>query len=255
MAGNTKSFNLTNVASKSFTLILKAFDYALTFLFRIKQKIQITFVSHASMKAISNIVIKKIKMTISSVKFLAYNLLALNLKPVRIVSTIREIGKIASAINIGTIHQEFVSHARQKIVSNIIIKKIKILWVATLGTFYTLASFDSETLSSLDIKMLAEMDGVSLVGEATISIATPAIVTLNSHGLTVGERVYISTTGALPTGLTASVYNATSVKTIYYVIEINANTFNLALSYADAIGGVKINTTGSQSGVHTVYTF
>lgn len=85
---------------------------------------------------------------------------------------------------------------------------------------------------------------LSLVkGTFTVTIATPAVVTLNSHGLVTGNCVELTTSGALPTGL--------SVNTNYYVIFKDPNSFWLALSYADAIANTKINTSGSQSGVHT----
>jgi hypothetical protein len=74
----------------------------------------------------------------------------------------------------------------------------------------------------------------------TITIASPGVITFNSHGFLGGERVILQTTGALPTGL--------SVNTVYFVKYINANTFSLALT----LGGANINTTGSQSGTHTV---
>ena len=76
----------------------------------------------------------------------------------------------------------------------------------------------------------------------TTTIANPAVVTSAGHGFTGGERVILTTSGALPTGL--------AISTNYYVKYINANTFNLSLTS----GGANITTTGTQSGVHT-YTF
>jgi hypothetical protein len=80
---------------------------------------------------------------------------------------------------------------------------------------------------------------------ATITIASPAVVTNNAHGLAIGAPVYFTTTGALPTGLT--------VNTIYYVTNPATNTFNLSTTYANAVAGTKINTSGTQSGTHTVF--
>lgn len=76
----------------------------------------------------------------------------------------------------------------------------------------------------------------------TISIASPAVVTATAHGLAVNNRVYLTTTGGLPSGLTTGVG--------YYIISsgFGANSFELAL----APGGAAINTTGSQSGVQTI---
>lgn len=82
------------------------------------------------------------------------------------------------------------------------------------------------------------------IGTFTVTIAAPAVVTLNSHGLITGDQVYLTTTNALPTGLTAN--------TLYYVVRIDANSFNLSTSRANAYAGTKITTTGSQSGVHTL---
>lgn len=76
----------------------------------------------------------------------------------------------------------------------------------------------------------------------TVSIASPAIVTLAGHGFTGGETVTLATTGALPTGLTA-------LTVTYYVRYIDANTFNLSLTPAGAL----INTSGTQSGTHTLW--
>ena len=75
----------------------------------------------------------------------------------------------------------------------------------------------------------------------TVSIATPGVVT-TTISLADGEAVSLLTTGALPTGLT--------VGTIYYVVNSTGTTFNLAAT----AGGAAINTTGTQSGVHTFST-
>jgi hypothetical protein len=77
----------------------------------------------------------------------------------------------------------------------------------------------------------------------TITIASPGVVTWTSHGLVSGQRIQLTTTGALPTGLSAS--------TTYWVTVVNANTFKLSTSLANAQAGTFINTSGSQSGTHT----
>lgn len=82
-----------------------------------------------------------------------------------------------------------------------------------------------------------------VVGTFTVTIATPAVVTLNGHGFQTGDPVYLTTTGALPTGLVAN--------TLYYVVRVDANSFNLSTTQANAYAGTKIATTGTQSGVHT----
>jgi microcystin-dependent protein len=74
----------------------------------------------------------------------------------------------------------------------------------------------------------------------TVTIATPAVVTKIGHGLIGGERLRLTTTGALPTGLSTSAD--------YFVEYIDANTFYLLSA---ARGGARINTSGTQSGVHS----
>lgn len=73
----------------------------------------------------------------------------------------------------------------------------------------------------------------------TITIASPGVVTWTSHVLENGDPVVFTTTGALPTGITAG--------TTYYVVNKAANTFQIAAS----VGATAINTTGTQSGTHT----
>ena len=82
---------------------------------------------------------------------------------------------------------------------------------------------------------------VPALGTCTITIASPGVVTLNNHGLNVDDAVYLTTTGSLPTGLSAN--------TIYYAQSVATNTFQLSSSR----GGSSINTSGSQSGTHTLY--
>ncbi len=92
---------------------------------------------------------------------------------------------------------------------------------------------------------------VNDLGEVTLSIDDPCEVGLVAHGLKTGDRVQLVTTGDLPTGLAEG--------TFYYVVNIldegdviEPNIFNLASSYANAINGTLIVTTGSQSGTHNL---
>jgi microcystin-dependent protein len=84
---------------------------------------------------------------------------------------------------------------------------------------------------------------VPSVGTFTVTLASPGVFTLNSHGLVAGDAVYLTTTIALPTNLSAN--------TIYYVIATGLTTNNFELSTSR--GGSAINTSGSQSGVHTLH--
>ena len=76
----------------------------------------------------------------------------------------------------------------------------------------------------------------------TITIATPGVVTLSSGSLIDGTAVVLLTTGSLPTGLTSG--------TVYYTGGASGGTCKLATSYANALAGTFITTTGTQSGTH-----
>lgn len=81
-------------------------------------------------------------------------------------------------------------------------------------------------------------------GTITVTITNPAVFTKASHGLATGDCVELTTTGALPTGF--------SVYTNYYVIYVDASTFRLASSLANALAGTAIEGTGTQYGTHTL---
>lgn len=69
--------------------------------------------------------------------------------------------------------------------------------------------------------------------------ASGAILTATAHGWPDGTMLAVSSSGTLPTGLTAA--------TLYYIVQANTNTFKLSLTK----GGAPITTTGAGSGTHT----
>jgi hypothetical protein len=81
-------------------------------------------------------------------------------------------------------------------------------------------------------------------GVVTISQANPGVVTYSGADVWAnGDPIELTTTGALPTGL--------STGTTYYIVNLNtgANTFNLAAT----VGGAGIQTTSAGSGTHTAH--
>jgi hypothetical protein len=79
----------------------------------------------------------------------------------------------------------------------------------------------------------------AVTSTVTMTIAAPGVVSWTAHGLSNGDGVKFTTTGALPTGLTAG--------TTYYVVSASTDAF----SVAETPGGAAITTSGSQSGTHT----
>jgi hypothetical protein len=80
-----------------------------------------------------------------------------------------------------------------------------------------------------------------VVNTVTITIATPGVITYTSGTAPVnGTQIKFSTSGALPTGITAG--------TTYYVVNSSGSTSN----FAATLGGAAINTSGTQSGVQSI---
>lgn len=97
------------------------------------------------------------------------------------------------------------------------------------------AAYNAGTTYALGDRVIV----ISPTAAVTITIAPVAVVTWTAHGQGVGTPLTFSTTGALPSGITAG--------TLYYVKAVTADTFTLAATS----GGVEIGTSGTQSGVHT----
>ena len=85
----------------------------------------------------------------------------------------------------------------------------------------------------------ALLTGLTKSATFTVTIAAPGVVTWNAHGIPENGEVTFTTTGALPTGLGASIK--------YFAHNVTTNTFELSATP----GGASITTSGSQSGVHT----
>lgn len=82
----------------------------------------------------------------------------------------------------------------------------------------------------------------------TVTSASPGVFTTSgNHGFYEGQTVFLETTGTLYTGLAAL--------TVYFVHVVSSTTFNVSTSLANLLAGTYVNTSGAQSGVHTVAAF
>ena len=117
--------------------------------------------------------------------------------------------------------------------------------ITTSGTgtqSYNIAGLTKTTLREnynyVDLTVYNPGEFVTSGTVVTISIASPAVVTWNSHGLSAGDVIKFTSTGNLPTGLT--------VNTRYFVLAagLGLNSFRVSLEP----GGTAVDTTGSQSG-------
>ena len=87
-----------------------------------------------------------------------------------------------------------------------------------------------------------ELGQNSYVSGVTVTLTSPGIFTLANHGLLAGMIVRFKTTGALPTGLSSGPF--------YYVIATGLTSTTFQVSTTP--GGVGVNTSGVQSGTHSV---
>jgi hypothetical protein len=101
------------------------------------------------------------------------------------------------------------------------------------------------TAQQVNTNLIGRISAVYKTATSTMTIATPCVVTYTSHGLATGDAVYFTTTGALPTGVSAS--------TAYFITKVDANTFNLSTTIANLLAGTFVASSGSQSGTHTIY--
>ena len=114
-----------------------------------------------------------------------------------------------------------------------------------LGTMAVEAATDYAKVSATaDMEMnnrkITEIKTASFASAATVTvtIASPGVMTWAGHNFAANDTIVLSTSGALPTGLSAN--------TIYFVRNPAADTFELSATS----GGASINTSGSQSGTH-----
>lgn len=114
---------------------------------------------------------------------------------------------------------------------------------ATLTLADTLINIEEKRiLSSYNWSFLEEQFSMTLGDTVTVTIASPAVFTCTTDNYSVGDEVYFTTTGALPTGL--------SVGTRYFVISagLAGNDFRVSAIK----GGTVVDTSGTQSGTHSV---
>lgn len=103
--------------------------------------------------------------------------------------------------------------------------------------------FRNFTIERNKIRQVGRLRSSSTV---SISVGSPAVVTWNSHGLPAGYPLTFSSSGALPTGITAN--------TVTYTVMaagMTANSFRITLIPGDNPNASAVNTSGTQSGTHT----
>lgn len=103
---------------------------------------------------------------------------------------------------------------------------------------------DAVNLSVAEV--LAGTLRANAIDETAIDSVTNAtnLITEASHGLETGDGpVQLTTSDTLPAGL--------ALATDYWIVKVDANTFRLAASFADALAGTAVEFTDDGTGTHT----
>ncbi len=154
---NEKTFDLTNKVSETFSMIISHFAFATTLLFRIRDRLRLIILPSFSMKMVSLINLRKIRLTIGSTKLITSIMQTINAKRVSFIFSIKE--RLSSIISIyGRIPITISSKAIQKAISTILLKKITLTINPVIATFFTLGYFDPKILGDLDTLTLGKMD-------------------------------------------------------------------------------------------------
>lgn len=98
------------------------------------------------------------------------------------------------------------------------------------------------TLTRFSAKLDQQVFDITNHGPATFT-ASGATLSSTAHNLQNGQKVWVSSTGTLPTGLAAA--------TVYFIVNRTTDTFQLSATS----GGSAITTTGAGSGTHSVKTY
>jgi len=157
---NKQSFKLIKSVSKSFSLISTGISVATTLIARFISGVNTSFTP--SFQMVFSIIMRSrtIKLTSMIMRLITRPLQSINSRRVKIVYSLRERLKATLPITILDTSSVFVS-LRQKLVSTIVLKRIKATYSPTLATFFILGFFDPQTLATLDTETLGEMDYTS----------------------------------------------------------------------------------------------
>ena len=116
--------------------------------------------------------------------------------------------------------------------------------VATITTDTTAANIPRASTTKTATKILpVAVSSTVNAGTFTATAASPTVLTFSASGMQSGYVVYLSTSGTLPTGLSAN--------TPYWVTMISATTAHLSTSYANYLAGATI--LASSTGTGTQY--
>lgn len=159
MNTNKKSFKLINRVSHSFRIFVDGFTFAVTFFFRIRERIRITFISKLRTKLTTTINSRRIRLVMQS-KLIANVIQTISSRSIRLTSIAQEIKKAVTTIDSDMLIV-FISKATQKAVVAMTQGRFRLITSPVLAQFFTLGTYDPSTLGTLDTETLGDMDYIS----------------------------------------------------------------------------------------------
>ena len=153
---NTKSFNLANIASKAFNVVVSGFQFVTSLFFRVRSTIAIDFVflSIASASVINRI--RRVKLT-TTTKLIGSQIQSINLRKIKLLAVMTTKGSDAMTFFL-RLPVLYVSSAIQKLVSSVKAGIHNLDISPTIAVFFTLGYYDPDTLGTWDASTLGAMD-------------------------------------------------------------------------------------------------
>jgi len=145
--------------TNAFSFILSGFVFAATLFFRIKSKINISFVPKFTTGMFSIINLRRVSISFIS-KATQKITQTIDAKRISFAITMSEIDKIIASFTQST-PISFIPSSIQKIITNVRAGKLVLSILPTLASFFLLGDYDPDTLATLDASTLGDLDYTS----------------------------------------------------------------------------------------------
>ena len=154
---NKAAFTIAVGLSKAFAIAMHGYVVANTWIFRTKDKINIGFIPKFTVKFVSAINVRTIRMNVSKIILAAGVRSAIQLRKIRIVAYTKARMKLsfATILRIGI---SAYTKAKQKITMTMRLRKVAIAFVPIVAAFYTLGDYATSTLGAMDTSTLGALD-------------------------------------------------------------------------------------------------
>jgi hypothetical protein len=157
MNKQSKSYKVTLKTAKAYSIILSGFQFATSLFFRIRDRMNITYIPKFRMKANVTLSEGKLSLLVSRTSLIANMIQTISGKTINSNYIFTQRMKAVTTI---VFHHPFmfIGKAIQKLLVHLTTGKMKLIAVATVATFFNLGYYDPSTLLPLDSMTLGAMD-------------------------------------------------------------------------------------------------